>query len=375
MVTSQELIKNFISKKPNTRVGLRDTFWPETPGLWVKQGLPTRKVSRPQPDGTTKEVDEPVDLADYFGFDMLGGCAGLDTSPLRTSEVVQETDEWSITRNGAGASFKYWKHKSGTPEHIDFRMSSREVWERDYKPALVKFDQTRIDIAASQAAISNVNKIGKYCTFDFIFVWELLRQSLGDVCMYESLALDPDWIHDFCRTYTDMFKKYLKLYFDAGAIPDGVFLFEDLGYKGKLFCSPALLEELIFPYYKEIIDFLHSYNLAVFLHSCGDVTEGMPLITKVGFDALNPMEVKAGCDIFKFAEQYGDKLLFIGGLDVRIFETNDKNLIKKKTIELVEGMKQRGAGFLFGSDHSVTPNVNFDSFKLAVDVYREHMNY
>ena len=31
----------------------------------------------------------------------------------------------------------------GTPEHIDFLMTSREIWERDYRPHLLEFDAER----------------------------------------------------------------------------------------------------------------------------------------------------------------------------------------------------------------------------------------
>lgn len=38
-------------------------------------------------------------------------------------------------------------------------------------------------------------------------------------------------------------------------------------------------------------------------------------MTDAGFDALNPMEVGAGCDVVAFAETYGDKLAFAGGVN------------------------------------------------------------
>ena len=163
--------------------------------------------------------------------------------------------------------------------------------------------------------------------------------------------------------------------FDEAGIPDGIRVSEDLGYKNGLFCSPKTLEKLIFPYFAELVDFFHSYDLPVILHTCGGIEAALPLIVDAGFDGLNPMEVKAGCDTLKFAGKYKDKLIFDGGLDARILESADKDLIKKEVIKLVEGMKNLGAGYLFGSDHSLSTNVSFDSFKYAVDIYREHMYY
>ena len=137
-----------------------------------------------------------------------------------------------------------------------------------------------------------------------------------------------------------------------------------------------MLAEVIFPYYKELNDFFHSYNLPVVLHSCGSTVEALPMIIEAGFDGLNPMERKAkGYDPFYFAEKYGDKLAFIGGLDTRIFETNDKDIIKRSITDYIEGMKSRGARLVFASDHSITPTTRYETFQYAMQVYRDHMMY
>jgi uroporphyrinogen decarboxylase len=136
-----------------------------------------------------------------------------------------------------------------------------------------------------------------------------------------------------------------------------------------------VLEELIFPYFRELIDFFHERNLPVVLHSCGNVTEALPLIVAAGFDALNPMEVKAGCDLFRFAEQYGDRLAFVGGLDARVLESGDRDLIRREVTRVVKGMKERGARYVFASDHSLSTNIDYPDYLFALEVYREHMLY
>jgi uroporphyrinogen decarboxylase len=163
--------------------------------------------------------------------------------------------------------------------------------------------------------------------------------------------------------------------FEQAGLPDGIWMYEDLGYKDRLFCSPRIFREIIFPYFKEMVDFFHSYDLPVVLHSCGCVTEALPLIVEVGFDGLNPMEVNAGCDVVKYAEKYGDKLAFVGGFDARIFETNDKDLIRREVISLMRKMKSVGARWVFASDHSISYNTRYESYKHAVEVYREHRMY
>lgn len=88
-----------------------------------------------------------------------------------------------------------------------------------------------------------------------------------------------------------------------------------------------------------------------------------------------PLEAKANCQALELAEKYAELLAFKGGLDARILESGDHALIKKEVAALVDGMKTRGARYIFGSDHSVSPKVSYDSFRYAVETYRAHMFY
>jgi uroporphyrinogen decarboxylase len=199
---------------------------------------------------------------------------------------------------------------------------------------------------------------------------------MGDIILYESLLLDPKWIQDFNRVYTDFYKTYFAYLFEHAGIPSGIWLYEDLGYRNGPFARPELIEELFFPYYREMVDFFHGYGLPVVLHSCGSVPLVLPLIVEAGFDGLNPMERKAeGNDPFLFAERYGDRIAFVGGLDARILETNDRDLIRREVTSYMEGMKSRGARLVFGSDHSLSPLIRYDTYRYALEVYRENRCY
>ena len=207
-------------------------------------------------------------------------------------------------------------------------------------------------------------------------IWEQARQSMGDVTLYQALLDDPDWIRDYGRVHVQFLKLHYTYLFDQVGLPDGIWISEDLGYKNGLFASPRVLGELIFPHFAEMNAFFHSYGLPVVLHSCGSVAAAMPLIVEAGFDGFHAMENKAlNNDPLRFAELYGDKLVFFGGLDARVFETNDQETIRREVTRYVEGMKARGARLVFGSDHSISPRVSYASYRYALDVYRAHMWY
>ncbi len=389
-MNAREVVNELLRNHKAERVGVMDSPWTDTIRCWVDQGYPTRIVYKEagesrwrRSDGQWEDVEkpgeyeEPVPPWEYFGYDMVGVGPWFDVMPLRDyEELISETEEWEIKRNGAGAALKYWKHKMGTPEHMDFRMVTREIWERDYRPYLLELDPARVDLPQTRKNFAEARNAGRWTHFGHMFIWELMRQSMGDITMYTSLITDPAWIHDYNRVYTDFYKKHFTYIFEQVGVPDGMWIYEDLGYKNGLFASPKVLEEMIFPYYKELNDFFHSYDLPVVLHSCGSTAQALPLIVEAGFDALNPMERKAkDNEPFLFAEKYGDRLAFIGGLDVRILESNDKDLIRREVAGYIDGMKARGAALIFASDHSLPPTIRLDSYLYALEVYREHMAY
>lgn len=388
-MTSCDRVNRLLTKGAVDRIGLTDSPWGDTLGSWMAQGYPTEPVFRKRGEkrwneqGQLVEVPEdgeypePVPPWKHFGYDMTGVGGWFDWMPLRgVSELVEETEEWDVRRNGAGAAFKYWKHKSGTPEHVDFRMTSRAVWEADYRPHLLSADPQRLDAEGARKSLAEARSLGVWAHYGHMFVWEILRQSLGDLILYESLLADPGWIRDFNQVYTDFFRSHYTLLFERAGLPDGVWVYEDLGYCNGLFASPKVLADLVFPFFRQLVEFFHARGLPVVLHSCGSQLEALPLVVEAGFDALNPMERKArGNDPFAFAERWGDRLAFVGGLDARVLETNDRGTIARETAAYLDGMKLRGARLVFASDHSLSPRIRYDSYRWCLEAWREHCRY
>ncbi len=390
MTTSREVVDNLLRGKEAERVALMGAPWGDTIAAWVEQGYPTRMVYKEagenrwrREDGRQVEVEvageyeEPVPAWEHFGYDMVGVGPWFNIMPLRDhEELVKESDEWEVKRNGAGAALKYWKHKSGTPEHIDFRMTTREVWERDYRSYLLELDPQRVQVDEMRENKAKLDQAQVWTHYGHMFLWESMRQSMGDITLYQSLLLDPAWVHDYNRVYTDFYKTHFAYMFEQVGKPDGIWIYEDLGYKNGLFASPKVLEEVIFPYYAELNAFFHEHDLPVVLHTCGSTAAALSLIVEAGFDALNPMERKAkDNDPYRFAEQYGDRLAFVGGLDARVLESNDRDIIRREVAAYVEGMKARGARLIFASDHSISTNTRYESYRYGLEVYREHMMY
>lgn len=355
-MNSREIMSGLLSRKPVERYGVFEHFWPETLSeYWPAQGYP--KDAAP---------------GEHFDYDLVSAGGWVDTAlvPGR-NEVVEENDRWRVTRDGRGATLKYWKGKSGTPEHIGFEVTTPEAWKR-CRDGLLATERTRIDFEGTRKGIAAAKEKGKYCVAGNLYVFELMRATIGDENFLPALVEEPEWIRDFCEVYLDFFKRHYRLLFDEAGVPDGFFLYEDFGFRNGPFCSPRLLRELILPCERELVSFFKSWGLQVILHSCGDVRKIVPEIIDMGFDCLQPMEAKAGCDVVELARMYGDRISFMGNIDVTVLNTNDRERIRREVEGKTRALKELKASYMFHSDHSVPPDVTYDSYKFALEVFRDN---
>jgi len=359
-MTSKERVTTLLKREIPDRMGLYEHFWPETlRDFWPGQGY-------------TK--DEKPEY--YFDYDIIKCGGGFNSEPfLGQKEVIEETEEWQIIKDGRGATLKHWKNKSGTPEHIDFEVRTPERWKK-YREPLLEVNRERLGNPEEiKVNLSNARAHGKFTVFGSAFVFELMRATIGDQNFLPALLLEPDWIRDFCQVYLDFFRKHYEILFREVGLPDGFFLYEDFGYSKSLFCSPQTLKELIMPYEKALVSFFKDYGLPVILHSCGDIRKAIPSIIEAGFDCLQPMEAKAGCNVIKIAQNYGKKISYMGNINVVVLSLNDPIKVKEEIIQKLTEMKKMKIPYFFHSDHSIPPNISLKTYKYALKIFRENRSY
>jgi len=193
--------------------------------------------------------------------------------------------------------------------------------------------------------------------------------------MLQSLLLEPEWIHDICRTFTRMHIRAYDYMFREAGLPDGIFLYEDLGFRNGPYMSAKTYREVLFPHHRELFGFFKDHGLPIILHSCGDVRKLVPALIEAGINCLQPMEAKAGCNVVELGELYGDRIAFMGNIDVTKLNTNNRGIIRSEIEGKLSVLRQRKLKYVFHSDHSIPPDVRFESYKFALEVYREFAEY
>ena len=352
-LTSKERIARILKRQPVDRAGLHEHWWPETTAKWQKEGY----------------LAENESADDHFGLDIRTFFhPNLVADPDFEMQIVEETDETKLVRDGNGALLRWWKDKSGTPEHVDFLVKDRASWEEHIRGHLKNECHYR-----KRLDLDTYREIKQKCSAkDLFFFWssanvfEYMHPVCGHENMLMGMALDPDWIKDMCEVYADLIINLMEILFAEKGRPDGIWFYEDMGFKNKPFMSPAMYKELVWPAHKKTFDYAHSLDLPVVVHSCGFVEPLVPELIKAGMDCLQAMEVKAGMDLVKLKNTFGNQIAFMGGLDVRPMVANDREAIQAE-LDSKLPVAMKDSGYIIHSDHSIPDQVEYDTYKFFVE--------
>jgi len=343
--------------RDHDRVPRHDHPWPETIERWCGEGF----------------VGDHAAFDDWLGSDIDRICWSWPVPFPGQDETVEEDQDTRAVRDRMGKVQRVWKHKSGTPEHISFGCDSREKWERQYKPLLLRHGPSVVCDDAIDAFTKAQGK-GRWTCFAGVESFEAIRQLMGDEITLIAMAGEPDWIVDLSRTYTDLILRDFQAVLDAGVKPDGVWVYGDVGYNHGTFFSPAMYRELIWPDHMRMCRWAHDRGMKFIYHTDGDVRAFLDLFVEAGYDCIQPMEAKAGMDVRELAPTYGKDLTFFGNIDMALAGTNDRDLIEYEVVtKLAAGMANRG--YIFHSDHSIPPGVSWPTYQFIVELVERHGVY
>ncbi len=352
-MTSRERVLAALHHRETDRVPIDDSPWATTIVRWREEGLPANLTP-----------------AQYFGFEFSG--ASADLSLGMETEVIEDTDEYTIAWNANGALHRNFKHSTSTPECLDFRIKTSADWfARKQEMAI---GRERINWEAGLAGMRAARDKGLWFPYRAATGYDKTQGICGSERLLIAMAQEPEWAADMYMTAADMIVTTAQLMIDGGFEFDGAFVYDDMGYRNGLLFAPEMYRDQCRPAHAKICDFFHRYGLKVILHSCGDVTALVPDLIDVGFDCLQPLEVKAGMDLLALKEQYGQRLAFMGGIDVRAMAHPDPAIIEQE-IRTKVGIAKRGGGYIYHSDHSVPDDVSFDQFKYVMELVRKHGQY
>lgn len=352
-MNARERINLALRHREADRIPIHDSPWAATMDRWRNEGLPSG-----------------ISADDYFGYELWG--VDPDTSPMFPVEILREDDEYIVEKNRYGGVRKNHRDFSTTPMIVDYPCKNREDWEK-IKPRLTPSDR-RVDWVSGLQSFHREHSRGRFITYNVVVGYDKILNYVAMPRLLRAVIQEPEWVKDMYRTDAKLAIDMCDIMMKGGFKFDGAFLYCDLGYRGGTFFSPKHYEDQMHPVFKELCTYFHSHGMLVFLHCCGKVKDLIPFLIDEGIDCLQPLEVKSGMDLIELKEKYGDKISFMGGIDVRLMSLDDPKPIEKEIREKILVAKE-GGGYIYHSDHSVPKNVSFEQYKRVIELVHKYGKY
>jgi uroporphyrinogen decarboxylase len=352
LTTHERMTRVYNHEEPD-RLPMHDGPWASTVARWHREGLP-----------------EGVSPAAFFGWDSFAGFAN-DNSPRFPAETLEETEEYVVHTTPWGATMRNWRSRGGVPEFLDFKIQDRDSWAE--AKARMTPAEDRIDWASLAENHPKWRASGAWISGSAWFGYDVFASwHVGYEQFLIALADDPEWCRDMIETALDLNLAMLAMAWDRGYTFDAVRWPDDMGYRNGLLFSVDTYRQVIKPAQKRMIDWCHERGVKAMLHSCGNIMALVPDLVEMGLDALNPLEQKAGMDVFELKGKWGDRLVLEGGIDVRNMTDGRKveDEIRAKFAVLKEG-----GGYIYHSDHSVPENVTFADYCRVMELVRYYGRY
>ena len=182
------------------------------------------------------------------------------------------------------------------------------------------------------------------------------------------LQESPEVVSRFLELNTQLNVRRIS-HLDIADISPGVFVGEDIAYKGTTIFSPAFLRRELMPRLERIVDAYHQRGLAVMFHSDGNLMEVLDDLVAIGVDILNPIETIAGMDVAEIRTRH-KHLVLAGGIDVsQLLPFGTPKEVTSETRKLIE---IAGPGVLVGSTTELHNDVPLENFQAMADTVRSY---
>jgi uroporphyrinogen decarboxylase len=145
-----------------------------------------------------------------------------------------------------------------------------------------------------------------------------------------------------------MYRKALSL----GA--EVLVLGDDAGHGEGPMISPRMWRRFILPYHRQIVDAL---DAPMIWHSDGDIEALLPMAIEAGFAGIHGVDVVAGMDLARMKREYGQDLVLIGNVDVRVLFDPDLEAVRGEVDRCI-AQGAPGGGYMMASCNSIWKGMN-----------------
>jgi uroporphyrinogen decarboxylase len=250
-------------------------------------------------------------ILDYLGTDtryVWSGFTDLGGAPPDTL-----LDAWGVQwkRMGPNITSVSAPLAGLTVEEID-----DYTWPDPEKHLTLDLLRDRLDVLRGEGRHAIVARaVNSYGPF------EQAAELRGREQFYMDMVLEPELATLIIERVTDVIVRLNELYLDVCGEYIDIFEIpgDDFGGTEDLLISPKSFDELLKPAMKRIVEPIRQYRSDLFIafHTDGVVMKIIESLCDTGIDILNPLEPLPANDWASVKQNYGDRISFMGGIDIK----------------------------------------------------------
>lgn len=198
------------------------------------------------------------------------------------------------------------------------------------------------------------------------FMFERLWSIRGMTELLMDLICDQQSVHRILEKLTDFYCVWVERGRNECNL-DGIFVSDDLGTQTGSFFSTDILREIFQPYYKKVIDKVHSLGMHFWLHTCGNIENFLPDLIEMGVDVIHPIQ-KYTMDEKRIAQKYGDKICVLAGFDVqRLIPYGTPEECRQEVRFLIDTFWKQEGKLMLTFGNGLTVDTPIESIEAVMD--------
>jgi len=190
---------------------------------------------------------------------------------------------------------------------------------------------------------------------------------IGIQDMLMGMALDSD----FTDNILDKALEYnLEVIDQLPEYIDGVRFIEDWGDQKCLMMGPKYWRMFLKPRLKLMYEACRKKGVAVFIHSCGNITELFPDLIEIGVDVADPIQPEV-MDLEFIKREYGQDVVLFGGIGCQsIIPLGTPEEIVTESRKKLE-MLSKGGKYIFGSAGAIPTDTPIENIVALIRFCKE----
>ncbi len=279
-----------------------------------------------------------------------------------TPEVLEETDEYMLTRDEYGRTMRMFKGYSTLSLPLDHPVRDMDDWlkiKHWYEFSEARFEPGWQEAARQHLAADRVVMVEMPGGFDEP------RQLMGEAELCMAYYDQPEMIHDMLNTIGEMVIQVLERVTDEVQV-DLLFVHEDMAGKSGPLAGPKQVREFIAPYYRRVWELMQSRGARLFdQDSDGDMRPVIDEFVDAGVNLMHPIEPAAGMDMVALRQKYGQRLAFYGGIDKHVIRRSKDDIVAELEYK-IPPMVESG-GCMLALDHRIPNGTPLDNYRFYID--------